>query len=337
MSRPLTFFTVSKDDDEQRMDRWVKKHVPDMPYTLAQKLMRKGQIRVDGKRVKPDTRLSEGQEIKIPPFETRSATQQQKTRPTLTDQDIAFMRDLVIFEDEHIIAINKPHGLAVQGGTKTKRHVDGLLDALKDKKGQRPRLVHRLDKETSGILLLAKTAKAARELGFMFKKNQIKKIYWAITTPTPEIPAGTIRAPLLKSSGNFEKMVIDEEEGKHATTEYAVIESATRAAAFTAFWPRTGRTHQIRVHAAQALGVSILGDGKYRAEKDEESKLIDADLDGLNLDRRLHLHARRVIMQHPLKSGSTLDITAPLPPELVKSWKTLGFNHKDKSDPFEDI
>ena len=174
-------------------------------------------------------------------------------------------------------------------------------------------------------------------MGFAFKGRDVKKIYWSIVSPTPDAYDGTIKAPIVKSGGNYEKMVIDEEEGKFAVTEYAVIENAGRAAAFVAFWPRTGRTHQIRVHAAQALGCSILGDGKYRAVKDEESKLIDADLAGMRLAKRLHLHARRLIMPHPIQKGKVIDVTAPLCPDLVKSWKSLGFNHKDKQDPFELI
>lgn len=334
MSGDIRLISVKDDDDGQRLDRWLKRVVPDMPYVLAQKLLRKGAIRIDGKRAKPDTRLSAGQEVKIPPFETGGA-RSEKRKIKITEEDIIFMRSLVIYEDEDVIALNKPYDLATQGGTNTKRHIDGLLDALKDKNGVKPRLVHRLDKETSGVLLLAKSAKCARELGFAFKGREVKKIYWAIVSPTPSVYEGQIRAPIHKSGGNYEKMVIDEEEGKHAVTEYAVLENAGRAAAFVAFWPKTGRTHQIRVHAAQAMGCGIIGDGKYKAVKDEECKLIDADLAGMRLAKRLHLHARRLILPHPMKSGRIIDVTAPLCPELVKSWKAFGFNHKDKSDPFE--
>lgn len=334
MSDEIRFITVKDDDDGQRLDRWIKKHVPAMPYVLAQKLMRKGAIRADGKRVKPETRIEKGQEIKIPAFSEKTVNKKPK-KPKITDEDRAFMQDMVIYEDADVLALNKPAGLATQGGTGTKRHIDGLLEVFKDKDGVVPRLVHRLDKDTSGVLILAKSAKAARELGFTFKDRAVRKIYWAIVTPTPDVLEGTIRAPIVKAGGNYEKMVIDEEEGKYAETEYAVLENADRAAAFVAFWPRTGRTHQIRVHSAQALGSSIIGDGKYRAVKDEECKLIDADLAGMGLAKRLHLHARRLILPHPINKTKTLDITAPISPELVKSWKALGFNHKDKQDPFE--
>lgn len=333
------FITVKEDDDGQRLDRWLKKNAPDMSYVLAQKLLRKGQIRVDGKRSKPDMRLIAGQEVKIPP----SAQQQLYGRThtpekhIITDKDREFMHSLVLYKDEYIIALNKPCDLAVQGGTKTKRHIDGLLEVFADAEGVKPRLVHRLDKETSGVLLLARSAKIARALGKNFKYHDVRKIYWAIVTPTPETYEGTIKAPILKSTGDYEKMEINDEEGKVAITEYSVIENAGHAAAFVAFWPRTGRTHQIRVHAAKVLGVSILGDRKYHADKDEESKLIDADLASMDIANRLHLHAHRIILPHPAHPSRTLDIKAPLPHDLIKSWKSLGFNHKYKDDPFEAL
>lgn len=332
----IRMITVKDDDEGQRIDRWIKKYVPDMPYVLAQKLMRKGAIRADGKRVKPDTRLKGGQEIKIPPFDSKAPSKTPR-KQKLSDEDAAFVRSLVLYEDEHVIALNKPYDLAVQGGTKTKRHIDGMLEAFKNKEGVVPRLVHRLDKETSGVLLLARSAKCARELGFAFKKKAVRKIYWAVVSPTPETYEGTIKAPIVKSGGDYEKMVIDDEDGKFAVTEYTIVEHAGRAAAFVAFWPRTGRTHQIRVHAAEVLKTTILGDRKYRAEKDEESKLIDANLAGMDIAKRMHLHAHRLILPHPMKNGQVLDIKAPLSPELAKSWKSLGFNHRYKQDPFAEL
>ncbi len=332
----MKFITIKQDDDGQRLDRWIKKNVPEMPYVLAQKLMRKGAIRIDGKRVKPDTKIAAGGEIKIPSFDV-NPPYTEKHVMTITPEDEEFLRSMIIYEDEHVIALNKPAGIAVQGGTNTKRHIDGLLQLLKTEDDVVPRLVHRLDKDTSGIMLLARSAKAARELGFAFQQGKVRKIYWAIVSPTPEVLEGTIKAALIKSGGTFETMIIDEEEGKYAATEYSVIESAGRAAAFVAFWPRTGRTHQIRVHAAQAMGSAVLGDRKYRAVKDEDSKLLDADLKDMDLANRLHLHAHRLILDHPIEEGKTLDIRAPLAADLIKSWKSLGFNHKLKIDPFEDI
>lgn len=329
-------FTVEQDDDGQRLDRWIKRHVPDMPYVTAQKLMRKGQIRVDSKRAKPDTRLAEGQDIRIPPFESKAPQNAGAGggKMRLSDGDIAYIKSLVVYQDEDIIAINKPAGLAVQGGTNTKRHIDGLLEGLKNKDGVKPRLVHRLDKDTSGILLVARSAKMATKLGEMFKRREIKKIYWALVSPRPEMLDGTIKAPLVKAGGrDREKMVVDDQDGKFALTDYAVLEHAGDEAAFLALWPRTGRTHQLRVHC-QLLGCSILGDHKYKSERDPEAKKPEADMGALPLASRLHLHARRLILNHPSRPG-VVDITAPLPPELLKSWRALGFDPNTKTDPFE--
>jgi 23S rRNA pseudouridine955/2504/2580 synthase len=249
-------------------------------------------------------------------------------RAKISDKDRAFIKSLVIYDDGDVIALNKPADLATQGGTKMKRHIDGLLDALKNKEGVKPRLVHRLDKDTSGVLLLARSAEAARKLGDMFKGRDVKKIYWAIVAPTPEIHQGTIRASLFKAEGNRrEKVVVDEEQGKKAKTDYSVLEHVGDQAAFVAFWPRTGRMHQIRVHA-QTIGSPIVGDDKYGGEMGK--------IGGMTPAKRMHLHARRVILPHPMRKG-TIDITAPLSPELVTSWKGFGFNHNDKSDPFADL
>lgn len=323
---------VTEDDDGQRFDRWAKKAVPDLSYVLVQKLVRKGQIRIDGKRVKSDTRLVQGQEVRLPPLRDAS---QDKKGIGLTEKDVQFIQSLVIYEDEHIIAINKPSGLATQGGSKINYHVDMLLDGLVRHDGVRPRLVHRLDKGTSGVLLLAKSAKIARAMGDLFKRKGMKKIYWALTSPVPESYQGSVRAPLAKSGGMHEKMVVDEDEGKYALTDYHVIDRALDRVAFVAFYPRTGRTHQIRVHAT-LLGINIIGDDKYEAVEDPESKRPMPDLSDLDLANRLHLHARRIVCLHPAKQG-WLDITAPLPPELVESWKALSFDYNDKSDPFDDL
>ena len=317
---------VAQDDDGQRLDRWLKRHVPELPYTLAQKLMRQGQIRVDSRRAKAETRLKAGQDVRIPPIATLDSRKQK--RKEISDKDRAFIKSLVIYDDGDVIALNKPYDLATQGGTKMKKHIDGLLDALKNKEGVRPRLVHRLDKDTSGVLLLARSAQAARALGEMFKGRDVKKIYWAIVSPAPEIQKGTVRAALIKGGGpRKEKMVVDEKEGKKSRTDYAVIESMGNDAAFVAFWPRTGRMHQIRVHA-QVMGAPILGDGKYGGSA--------TDMKTMEHARRLHLHARRIMCPHPLRKG-ILDITAPLPLELVASWKNFGFNPNEKGDPFEDM
>ncbi|HOO80907.1 MAG TPA: RluA family pseudouridine synthase [Alphaproteobacteria bacterium] len=328
---------VKADDDGQRLDRWLKKNVPELPYGLAQKLIRKGQIRADGKRIKADAKLKAGQEIRIPPLEHKSIDEKVK----ITDKDKAFIKSMVIYEDADVIALNKPAGLASQGGSKTKYHIDGLLEALTGKDGVKPRLVHRLDKDTSGILLLARNAKAAKAMGDAFKTRKVKKIYWAVVCPAPDRPDGTIKAPLIKAGGNNkERMVVDEKEGKSAITDFIVLESALHSAAFVAFWPRTGRTHQIRVHS-ELIGCPIVGDKKYarlpeQEETHEARRKAEADLKALNLADRLHLHARRIILPHPSGRKAPLDVTAPLPPELKKTWKALGFSPSLKADPFED-
>lgn len=324
---------VKEDDDGQRLDRWLKKQ--GMNFTQIQKAIRKGEVRINGKRAKPDTRIEKGQEIRIPPSGQPKSDKKHK----LSDKDKAFIKSLIIYEDADIIAINKPHGLASQGGSKTKYHIDGLIEALSNKEGVKPRLVHRLDKDTSGVMLLARSAKVAKKLGEAFKHRDVKKIYWAICSPSPEQMDGTIKAPLTKAGGNNkERMVVDDDEGKSAITDFIVLENALNSAAFVAFWPRTGRTHQIRVHA-ELIGAPIVGDKKYarlpeQEEWHEARRKAEADLKALELAKRLHLHARRIIVPHPSRAG-LLDITAPLPPELKNSWKALGFSPNLKQDPFE--
>lgn len=329
---PVRHIEVSADDNGQRIDRWLKKQCPGVPFGLLQKLLRKGQIRIDSKRAKGDTVLEAGQTVRLPPMSTPSHSDKKKP-PKLSDQDKAFIKELVIYEDQDIIALNKPAGLAVQGGTKTTRHVDRLLPALANKKdGVVPRLVHRLDKDTSGILLLARSAQAARDLGHMFKKRQIKKVYWALVSPVPDIPdSGSIKAPLAKSTGrDKELMVIDEEEGKFAHTDYEIIDKALNEVAFMAFWPQTGRTHQIRVHA-QNIGAPLVGDRKYKQLNPyEEKPAIVTDT------KHLHLHARNVSFKHP-RTGKQVNISAPLPPALKASWEAFGFNPNHKDDSFADI
>lgn len=316
--------TVKDDDDGQRLDRWLKRHVPHLPYGLAQKLIRKGQIRIDGKRAKTDTLLTGGASVRIPPIQPRSS---EKKEPRLSDKDKKFMRSLIIYEDAHIYAINKPSGLAVQGGTNTKYHLDMYLDALKDKDGVKPRLVHRLDKDTSGIMLLARSANAAKKLGELFHKQKIKKIYYALCSPAPEIPDGVIQGSLMKAGGpNKERMRVDE-DGKFAKTEYSVVDNAMGHVAFVAFWPRTGRTHQIRAHAEEG-GFPILGDNKYRAGAEPP--------EGIEIADRLHLHAYSLTFKHPFLSKD-ITLVAPMPDDLKKSWRNFGFDYKAAVDDFEDI
>lgn len=332
----VQYLEVTSDEDGQRLDRVLKYHFPDHPFGLLQKLLRTGQIRVDSKRCKTSTRVEKGQKIRIPPMEDKP----KREKRSLSEADITFMRSLIIYEDKDIIAINKPYNLAVQGGTNTKRHIDGMLDAFidpKDPERIRPRLVHRLDKETSGVMLLARNANAARALGKAFKRRDIRKIYWALVSPSPELMDGVIRAPVHKAeSGNQkERMLVDAEEGKSAHTEYEVLEKAGDRASFVAFWPKTGRTHQIRVHA-EFMGTPIIGDNKYKNIDDYEHVKQRADMDETGVSKRLHLHAHRLTLPHPTRKG-TLDITAPLPDDLIQSWKALGFDERyEDSDLFTD-
>lgn len=318
------YLQVTEDEDGQRLDRFLQKHLKGVPFGLLQKLMRKGQIRVDSGRVKAATRLIAGQSVRIPPMEDRAPEEQKK----IGSRDAQMMRDMVLYDDGYIIALNKPAGLATQGGTNVSKHIDGLLDVLVKEDGVRPRLVHRLDKDTSGLLLLARSAKVAKEMGKVFQSREIKKIYWALTVPAPEMNEGEIRAPLMKSGGEgFEKMVVDVEEGQSATTLFDIVERAHKQVAFVAFWPRTGRTHQIRVHAAH-MGCPIVGDGKYGGQ--------EAFVEGMQATRRVHLHAHSIKFQHPI-TKKQVELSAPLADDLVKSWKNFGFDPYSEVVPFQDI
>lgn len=316
---------ISQDDDGQRLDRWLKKNIAEISFVMAQKLIRTGQIRIDGKRVKPDARLSAGQEIRLPPMDARP---EHTDGYRLRDEDAEMIIKAVLYDDGEIIAINKPSGIATQGGMSIARHIDGMLEALTGPDGVKPRLVHRLDKETSGVLLLARSAEMARRLGKMFQSRDMKKIYWAITSPAPIDMEGEIKAPILKSTSgpHKDRMIVDVKEGQKAYTNYEVMEVAGKKAAFVAFLPKTGRTHQIRVHAAH-MGFPLLGDDKY-GEK--------AAIEGPGITQRLHLHARSLQFQHP-KTGKSMKIMAPLPQDLAKSWDALGFQKKPDHEPFADF
>lgn len=318
--------TVSESDDGQRLDRWLKKHYPNTTFGEAQKILRTGQLRVDGKRAKGDTRLKTGQIIRIPP---QLGTATPKEERALSKKDAEFIQSIVIYKDEHLIAINKPSGLATQGGSKITRHIDGMLDGLKFG-ADKPHLVHRLDRDTSGIMLLARNTKAARLMGEVFKSRDIRKYYWAITVPAPPQHEGRIQSSIAKVAvgGGERVMRVDDEEGKMALTYYSVIESLVDTLAFVAFWPRTGRMHQIRVHAAE-IGCPLLGDYKYG----EDQSFFD---DKPELPKTMHLHARRLVFQHPV-TGKKVDITAPVGPDMKKTFTYFGFDTDDKSDPFDGV
>ena len=311
---------VAADEADIRLDRWFKRHFPAVKHGRLEKLLRTGQIRVDGHRVKASTRLGAGQSIRVPPLDDEAEDSEAGAlRPAVSDRDRSWIRSLVIFRDDDVIALNKPPGIAVQGGHKVARHIDGLLDALAEKGDDRPRLVHRLDRDTSGVLLIARRASSAAALAEAFRARDAHKTYWALVAGVPRPPKGTIDAALVKKAGRdgMEKMVADE-AGKTAITDYEVVATAGRKAAWLILRPHTGRTHQLRVHCA-AIGTPIVGDAKYGGDK--------ARLDGVPGSDHLHLHARAIDIPHP--SGGRLQVTAALPPIMAETWRFFGFETKN--------
>jgi len=307
-------FTIVHDDDGVRLDRWFKRHLPQIGFATISRWARTGQIRVDGKRAKPEDRLVAGQVLRVPPGgEARPGTVRQ--RRELTTEDEAEAEAMLIERTNSALILNKPPGLATQGGTKTTRHVDGLLDAYANEDEPRPRLVHRLDKDTSGVLLVARTPGSAAFFSKRFAGRSAKKIYWALVVGIPDVKEGTVDAPLAKQPGTGgEKMHVDMEGGQPARTLYRVVEKAGNRTAWVELQPLTGRTHQLRAHMA-AIGHPIVGDGKYGGQ---ESFLTGT------ISRKMHLHARRLIIDEP--GGGTIDVTAPLPEHFAASMETLGFD-----------
>lgn len=310
----VQLITVAEDESGWRLDRWFKRHFPDLAHGRLEKLLRTGQIRVDGSRAKAAQRLVAGQEIRVPPMPDGPAAPQPPT-PAADDSLIADLTDAVLHRDDQVLVINKPPGLAVQGGTNTRRHVDAALDGLRFGATERPRLVHRLDKDTSGVLVLARGAAAARALTEAFRSRDAHKVYWAVTVGVPSPASGTVDLPLGKMPGKGgERMQVDHADGRQALTRYRVRDEALRRVALVELEPATGRTHQLRVHCAE-MGTPILGDGKYGGP--------DAFLAGEDLPRRLHLHARRLQLPHP--NGGMLDVTAPLPDHMRRTFAFFDF------------
>ena len=312
----IRHFKVEPDDDGIRLDRWFKRHLPDASFNLVSRWARTGQLRVDGKRATPGDRVETGQEIRVPPAEAEAAGSGRpaRKRRELTQDEIDFALAMVIHRDDAALVINKPAGLATQGGTKTETHVDGLLDALCFGLDNRPKLVHRLDKDTSGALLLARTSRSAGHFAKAFSSRAARKVYWALVVGVPEIYDGFIDLAIGKQPGSGgEKMHVDEKEGQSARTRYRVVERAGNTCAWVELQPYTGRTHQLRVHMA-AIGHPIVGDGKYGGK--------DAFLTG-TISRKMHLHARRIRIDHP--KGGQIDITAELPSHMQESFADLGF------------
>jgi 23S rRNA pseudouridine955/2504/2580 synthase len=309
-----------------RVDRFLDARFPSLSFSHIQRVIRKGELRVDGKRVDGKDRLEEGQTVRIPPLRldapkaTGPSEAEEKTRE--------FLRSITLFEDADVLVFNKPMGLSVQGGSGTTRHLDGMLDVMRDRHGQRPRLVHRLDKDTAGCLLVAKTRFAAAALAKTFRTRAARKTYWALVAGVPKPRQGRISTYLAKEEREDESLMRVARHGEagasHAVTYYAVVDTAARQLSWVSLKPVTGRTHQLRAHMAH-IGHPIVGDPKYFSKENWE-------LPG-GLQNRLHLMARRIVVPHP--RGGTIDITAPLPPHMQQTWNLIGFD-AGRYDPIVD-
>ncbi len=346
MSRVQTL-TVGVDEGDQRLDRWFRRRFPHVGQGIIERLCRRGDIRVDGGRVKGATRVVVGQAVRIPPLPDVAAPDRPRAAPKVSDEDAAMMRAAVLYRDDHVIALNKPPGLPSQGGSGQTRHVDGLSEALRDGAEDKPRLVHRLDRDTSGVLLLARTRMAAKGLSDAMRHRDTRKIYWAAVAGVPSPRMGTIRFGLVKASGHgargeAEKMrcihpdaVAGTEGAKRATTDYAVLSALGGRVAWVAMVPVTGRTHQLRAHMAE-IGHPIAGDGKYGGSGQENAGDGWGSHLGGALSRKLHLHARSLSLVHPV-TGAALSFTAPLPDHMARTWDELEWRASDvPADPFAE-
>lgn len=337
--------TIGAAEAEQRLDRWLKRRFPQLTQGRIEKMCRKGELRVDGGRVKPATRLAEGQSVRVPPLPAAAPPAPKPAGPSARDAEM--IRAAVLWRDAHLLVLNKPPGLAVQGGSGQTRHVDALSEALRFGADEAPRLVHRLDRDTSGLLLMARNRRVAAALTAGFRAKETRKIYWAAVAGVPSPAMGTIRYGLVKAAGHGargegEKMRLvhpDEVEGtpgaKRAVTDFAVIEGLAKRAAWMALVPVTGRTHQLRAHMA-GIGHPVVGDGKYGGRGQEnQGEGWGAQLGG-EVSRKLHLHARSLALTHPV-TGARLSFTAPLPEHMRRTWEMLGWSEADApEDPFAE-
>jgi 23S rRNA pseudouridine955/2504/2580 synthase len=322
MSEPVATIEVKGSEAGVRLDRWFRLHYPEVGYAYLQKLLRTGQVRVDSRRVEANARLEAGAQIRVPKIVQAGKTKAPSVVPPLglSKADRDRIERMVLYEDEHILVLNKPFGLAVQGGTGTKRHIDGMLAGMSDRFGDRPRLVHRLDRDTTGVLLVAKHRDAAAKLGRIFQTRSAAKTYWALVKGVPRPHQGKVEAPLVKAAspeGDRVRKALpgEQEQAMHATTHYSVIDRVANKAAWVSLKPVTGRQHQLRAHMA-LIGHPIVGDNKYGG---------DENLAVEQIEPKLHLHARRLVLPHPF-TGGKIDVTAPLPEHMRATWELLGLD-----------
>ncbi len=318
---------VTADEAGMRVDRFLEARFPGLSFSHIQRVIRKGEVRVNGKRTQPKNRLEDGQSMRIPPLRLDQSKPRSTGNPA-DDKTREFLQSITLYEDADVLVLNKPMGLAVQGGSGTTRHIDGMLDVLRDAHGQRPRLVHRLDKDTAGCLLVAKSRFAAAALAKTFRSRAARKVYWALVAGVPKVQQGRISTFLAKEEReqeSFTRIARHGDKGaSHAVTYFAVVETSGPLLAWLSLKPVTGRTHQLRAHM-EHIGHPIVGDPKYFAIENWQ-------LPG-GMQNRLHLLARRIAVPHP--RGGKIDITAPLPPHMQQSWNLLGLDAK-RYDPIED-
>lgn len=318
---------VTADENNMRVDRFLEHRFPGLSFSHIQRIVRKGELRINGKRADSKDRLEEGQSVRIPPLKLDAPKGGGELSEAAT-RTLEDLRKMILFEDADVMVLNKPAGLAVQGGSGMTKHVDQMLEVMRDAKGQKPRLVHRLDRETSGCLLIAKTRFAASALTGSFRHRSARKIYWALVAGVPKPKQGRISTYLAKEESEEDSIMRvaahGDEGAAHAVTYYAVVEASAQKLAWVSLKPVTGRTHQLRAHMAH-IDHAIVGDPKYFNKENWQ-------LPG-GMQNRLHLLARRIVIPHP--RGGVIDVTAPLPPHMLQSWNLLGLE-ADRFDPIEN-
>jgi 23S rRNA pseudouridine955/2504/2580 synthase len=311
--------TVTTDEDNMRVDRFFEARFPGLSFSHIQRIIRKGEVRVNGKRTQPKARLEAGQRLRIPPLKLEAPVPRDDA--PAAQKDRAFLKGITLYEDADVLVLNKPMGLAVQGGSGTVRHIDGMLGSLRGPgpDAQRPRLVHRLDKDTAGCLLVAKTRFAAAALSKTFRTRAARKIYWALVVGVPKPKQGRVSTYLAKQEVEEDSFMRiakhGDKDAMHAVTYYAVVETAAQKLSWISLKPVTGRTHQLRAHVAH-VGNPIVGDPKY-------FNIENWQLPG-GIQDKLHLLARRIVVPHP--RGGAINVSAPLPPHMQQSWNLLGFD-----------